>query len=233
MVHHRPESAASPRTTVRRHPERGVYDRAVINAIIDEALISHVAIVENHQPFVIPVIHTRVKNTLYLHGSRGSRLLKALAAGQPACVCITIIDGLVLARSAMHHSMNYRSVVVIAKGFEVTDRDEKARIFDLLVEHVIPGRSREIRSPNISEIDATMLVGLPLDEASAKIRNGPPIDNAEDVDLPWWAGVIPLGVCAGEPVAAPDLSSKISTPNHAQSYTRPCGRSAVTVHQSS
>jgi nitroimidazol reductase NimA-like FMN-containing flavoprotein (pyridoxamine 5'-phosphate oxidase superfamily) len=212
--------SASPRTTVHRHSERGVYDRAVINAIIDEALICHVAIVDNDQPFVIPVIHTRVDDHLYLHGSRGSRLLKALAAGQPACVCMTLIDGLVLARSAMHHSMNYRSVVVIARGFEVTDRAEKSRIFDALVEHVILGRSREIRPPNISEIDATMLVALPLNEASAKVRSGPPIDNAEDLDGPWWAGVIPLQLCASEPISADNLKTKLNPPSHATNYAR-------------
>jgi nitroimidazol reductase NimA-like FMN-containing flavoprotein (pyridoxamine 5'-phosphate oxidase superfamily) len=216
--------SASPRTTVRRHPERGVYDRDVINAIIDEALICHVAIVDNEQPFVIPVIHTRVDDHLYLHGSRGSRLLRGLAAGQPACVCMTLIDGLVLARSAMHHSMNYRSVVVIARGCEVTDRAEKARIFDALVEHVIPGRSRESRPPSISEIDATLLVGLPLDEASAKVRSGPPIDNAEDLDLPWWAGVIPLELKAGPVISAVDLKNTIVAPNHATNYLRPARR---------
>jgi nitroimidazol reductase NimA-like FMN-containing flavoprotein (pyridoxamine 5'-phosphate oxidase superfamily) len=161
-----------------------------------------------------------VDDALYIHGSRGSRLLTRLADGAPACVTMTIIDGLVLARCAFHHSMNYRSVVVLGCGAEVMDRAEKARVFDALVEHVIPGRLHDVRRPTESEIDATMLVRIPMMEASAKIRTGPPKDDERDMNWPHWAGVIPLSVAAGEPIAAPDLDLRINIPEYARHYVR-------------
>ena len=214
-------NGASERTTVRRHPERGVYDREVIHQIVDEALICHVGIVdEQRQPFVMPVIHTRVDDHLYIHGSRGSRLLRRIAEGAPVCVTMTIIDGLVLARSAFHHSMNYRSVVVLGRGSEVVERQLKAQVFDALVEHVVRGRLNDVRRPSESEIDATMLVSIPLAETSAKIRSGPPMDDDKDMSLPHWAGLIPLSLHAGEPIPAQDLDRNVVTPAYAINYAR-------------
>ena len=205
-----------------------MYDRTVIHQIIDEALVCHVGIVdEQGQPFVMPVIHTRVEDDLYVHGSRGSRLLRAVAGGAPVCVTMTIIDGLVLARSAFHHSMNYRSVVVLGRGAEVTDRNLKARVFDALVEHVVPGRLSEARRPSEKEIDATMLVTIPLTEASAKIRSGPPKDEDDDMNLPHWAGVIPLRLEGGQPVAAPDLVGGVPAPVYVHGYVRRSSQSST------
>jgi nitroimidazol reductase NimA-like FMN-containing flavoprotein (pyridoxamine 5'-phosphate oxidase superfamily) len=188
------------RTTVRRHSERGQYDRETIHRIIDEALICHVAIVQDGQPFVMPMIHTRIDDRLYIHGSRGSRMLLALAAGAPACLTMTIIDGLVLARSAMHHSINYRSAVVLGTGRAIEEERTKWLVWGALVEHVMPGRSRDCRMPNAKESAATMLVEIDMNEASAKIRNGGPKDDPDDLALPHWAGVLPLRMIVGAPI---------------------------------
>ena len=187
------------RTTVKRHPERGVYERATIDAILDEALICHVGFNVDGQPFVIPTIHARDGATLYLHGSPGSRMLRTLREGVDLCVTATLLDGLVLARSVYNHSMNYRSVVVLGQARELTDHTEKLHAMECVVEHVVPGRWNEARQPNESEIKATTILALPLDEASAKIRTGPPIDFDEDLELPVWAGVIPLDLRRGQP----------------------------------
>jgi nitroimidazol reductase NimA-like FMN-containing flavoprotein (pyridoxamine 5'-phosphate oxidase superfamily) len=187
------------RTTVKRHPERGVYDRATIDAILDEALICHVGFVADGQPFVIPTIHARDGDTLYLHGSPGSRMLRTLETGIDVCVTATLLDGLVLARSVYNHSMNYRSVVVLGRAREVTDTEAKLRAMECVVEHIVPGRWQEARQPNDKEINATTILALPLDEASAKIRTGPPKDFDEDLELPVWAGVIPLDLRRGHP----------------------------------
>lgn len=211
----------SDRTRVRRAAARGVYDRAQIHAILDEALVCHVGFVDDGQPFVIPTLHVRVDDALFLHGSRSSRMLGRLAAGEPACVTVTLIDGIVVARSAMHSSMNYRSVVVLGGAAEVTDPAEKQRVFAALVEQIVPGRSSDIRLPSDAERDATMLVRLPLDEASAKVRTGPPIDDENDYTLPHWAGVIPLTQTAGRPVADPRLDPAIAVPDYARRYARP------------
>jgi nitroimidazol reductase NimA-like FMN-containing flavoprotein (pyridoxamine 5'-phosphate oxidase superfamily) len=170
----------TPRSTVRRIPARGVYDRAVINAILDEALVCHVGFVDEGQPVVIPMLHARVDDRLYIHGSNASRAMGLLFGGVPSCVTVTMLDGLVLARSAFHHSLNYRSVVILAKGEPVRDRDEKNRILLRLVEHVVPGRWYDSRQPTERELNATAVVGFPLDESSAKIRSGPPKDDVED-----------------------------------------------------
>lgn len=188
------------RTQVRRLPKRGHYDRETIHAILDEALICHVGFVVDGSPVVIPTIHWREADTLYVHGSSASRMLRSLKGGVEACVTVTLLDGLVLARSAFHHSMNYRSVVVFGKAREV-DGDEKLRALDSLVEHVMPGRSRDVRPPNETELRATTVLALPLEEASAKIRTGGPVDDDEDYALPVWAGVVPMRLTRGEPLA--------------------------------
>ena len=198
------DSLQTPRTTVRRMADRGVYDREAIYAILDEALICHVGFVvpadNGVQPVVIPTIHVRVGDTLYFHGSAASRMLRSLRGGVEACVTVTLLDGLVLARSAFHHSMNYRSVVVLGKGREVTDRKEKLRALDALVEHVVPGRAAVVRAPNEMEIKQTLVIALPLAEASAKVRTGPPVDDEADYALDVWAGVVPMALVKGEPV---------------------------------
>ncbi|HEX8409320.1 MAG TPA: pyridoxamine 5'-phosphate oxidase family protein [Thermoanaerobaculia bacterium] len=185
---------------MRRLPKRGHYDRETIHAILDEALICHVGFVVDGSPVVIPTIHWREGDTLYVHGSSASRMLRSLKEGVDACVTVTLLDGLVLARSAFHHSMNYRSVVVFGKAREV-DGEEKLRALDSLVEHVMRGRSRDVRPPNEIELRATTVLALPLDEASAKIRTGPPVDDDEDYALPIWAGVVPMKLTRGEPIA--------------------------------
>jgi nitroimidazol reductase NimA-like FMN-containing flavoprotein (pyridoxamine 5'-phosphate oxidase superfamily) len=194
------DSLQTPRTTVRRLAARAVYDREAIHAILDEAYICHLGFVVDAQPFVIPTIHARLGDTLYFHGSAASRMLRSLRDGIDACVTVTLLDGLVLARSAFHHSMNYRSVVVLGKGREVVDREEKLHALDAIVEHVVLGRTALVRPPNESEIRQTLVIALPLSEASAKVRTGPPVDEQEDYALDVWAGVIPIRLEKGEPV---------------------------------
>jgi uncharacterized protein len=174
----------SQHTTVKRHPERGAYDRATIDPILDEALICHLGFVVDGRPFVIPTIHARDGDTLYVHGSPGSRMLRAAKEGVDICVTVTLLDGLVLARSVYNHSMNYRSVVVVGRAREVTDPDEKLRAMQRVVDHVVPGRWVDARQPNDGEIKGTTILALPLDEASAKIRSGPPTDDEADKALP-------------------------------------------------
>jgi nitroimidazol reductase NimA-like FMN-containing flavoprotein (pyridoxamine 5'-phosphate oxidase superfamily) len=190
------------RTRIRRLPERGNYDRATIEAVLDEALICHVGFVVEGRPVIIPTIHARVGDHLYFHGSPAAGMLRTLRGGLDACVTVTLLDGLVLARSAFHHSMNYRSVVVFGKAEEVVDREEKVRVLDKLVEHVCRGRSADARRPNEKELKQTLVLRIPIAEASAKIRTGPPKDDEEDYALPIWAGVLPLAVTAG--AARPD-----------------------------
>ncbi len=210
----------TPRSTVRRIPARGVYDRSVINAILDEALVCHVGFVDNGHPVVIPMLHARVGDRLYIHGSNASRAFGILSEGVPACVTVTLLDGLVLARSAFHHSANYRSVVILAKGDPVRDRDEKNRILLGLVEHVVPGRWYDSRQPTEKELNATAVVGFPLDESSAKLRTGPPKDDAEDYSLPVWAGLLPLALTPGRPQPDPALTPGIPLPDYIRNYQR-------------
>ena len=197
--------SATDRTRVRRHPERGVYDRESIDAILDEALICHVGFVVDGQPFVIPTIHARAGDVLYLHGSTASRMLRTIGDGVDVCVTVTLLDGIVLARSVYNHSMNYRSVVVLGGARLVDDPEEKLAALEAVVEHVVPGRWADARQPNRKELKATSVLALPLDEASAKIRTGPPSDFEEDEDLPIWAGVIPLGLVADAPESSDGL----------------------------
>lgn len=211
----------SERTRVRRLPERGAYDRATIDAIIDEALICHLAwVTEDGYPRVIPTIHARVGDTLYVHGSTASRTLRGIGHGREICVEITLLDGLVLARSAFHHSMNYRSVIVYGHPREVVDRQEKDLAQGALVDQVAHGRAAEARMPNQRELDQTTIVAIPLEEVSAKVRTGPPKDDEEDLDLPIWAGVLPLRVVPGEPVPAPDLRGASPVPAYVSRYRR-------------
>src|SRR5437870_4950589 len=214
------KSLQTERTTVRRLPKRGAYERDTINRILDEALICHVGFVIEGQPMVIPTIHTRIGDALYFHGSAASRMLRSLREGVPVCVTVTVLDGLVLARSAFHHSMNYRSVVVLGTAREVVDRKEKLRVLEAIVEHVMRGRSRDARGPNENELKSTMLVRLPLDEASAKIRTGPPLDDEEDYAMPIWAGVLPLVLTPSEPVADPRLIAGVEVPDYVRAYRR-------------
>ena len=192
--------APSERTRVRRLPRRGAYDRATIDAILDEALICHLAFSVEGQPYAIPTAFARIGDHVYVHGSAASRMLRA-AGGAPVCFTATLLDGLVLARSAFHHSMNYRSVVVLGAAEEVSDEEERLAAMRALVERVAPGRWAEIRPPNAQELKATTILRLAIAESSAKIRTGPPIDDDEDLALPCWAGVIPLALAAGAPIA--------------------------------
>jgi len=205
------------RTRIHRLPDRGAYDRDTIHAILDEALICHVGFAVEGRPVVIPTIHTRVDDHLYFHGSPASGLLRTLrGGGVDACVTVTILDGLVLARSAFHHSMNYRSVVIFGTAEEVVDGDEKLRVLTALVEHVCPGRSADARGPNEKELKQTLVLELPIAEASAKIRTGPPKDEAEDYALPIWAGVLPLSLTPLEPIA----DNTIAVPEYVSRYGR-------------
>jgi nitroimidazol reductase NimA-like FMN-containing flavoprotein (pyridoxamine 5'-phosphate oxidase superfamily) len=183
------------RLRVRRHPERGVYDRAVIDAILDEALYAHVGFVVDGQPYVIPMLHARAGDVLYLHGSSASRLLRHGGSGLPVCATATLIDGLVLAHSVFDHSLNYRSVVVLGTA-TLVDGDEKLAALRAFTEHVAPGRWDEARRPNATELKATSVLSLQLDEASAKVRSGPPKDNPDDLGLDVWTGVVPIHLAA-------------------------------------
>jgi len=216
------ERAAPPseRTRVRRLPERGAYDRETIDAILDEALICHLAWVQDGEPRVIPTIHARSGDTLYVHGSNASRTLRSTKEGASVAAEVTLLDGLVLARSAFHHSMNYRSVVVYGHAREVTDPDEKFAAQRALVDHVAHGRADDARLPNQRELDQTTILAIPIEEASAKIRTGPPKDDAEDMDLPIWAGVLPLLTIPGAPEPDPELPGGVEPPGYVTDYQR-------------
>jgi nitroimidazol reductase NimA-like FMN-containing flavoprotein (pyridoxamine 5'-phosphate oxidase superfamily) len=215
-----PTDAPSERTQVHRLPERGVYDRDVIDAILDEALICHVGHIVDGHPRVIPTIHARVGNTLYIHGSNASRTLRAARSGTEVCIEVTLIDGLVLARSAFHHSMNYRSVVVFGAARLVTDADEKFAAQKALVDHIVHGRSDDARMPNQRELNQTTILAIGLDEASAKVRTGPPKDEPEDYALGVWAGVVPVHLEPGTPDPDPALPPGIDPPPYAANYRR-------------
>jgi nitroimidazol reductase NimA-like FMN-containing flavoprotein (pyridoxamine 5'-phosphate oxidase superfamily) len=214
--------APSQRTRVHRHPERGDYDRATIDAILDEALICHVAFNDGEgAPRCLPTIHARVGDTIYLHGSTAARAWKALCAGAEVCIVATIVDGLVMARSAFNHSMNYRSVVVFGTAREVTDEDELHTAAEAITSHVAPGRQHEARMPSAAEYRQTLLLAVPIEEASAKVRTGPPKDDEEDIELTVWAGVLPLVTAAGAPEPSPDLTPGIDIPPSVAGYHRP------------
>src|SRR5712691_168983 len=208
------------RTTLRRLPQRGAFDRRLIDQILDEGFICHVGFVVEGQPFVIPTGYARAGGRLFIHGSQASRMLRTLGQGIEVCVTVTLIDGLVLARSAFHHSMNYRSVVVFGRAAVVEDREEKLAALRALSEHMIPGRWDDVREPNERELQLTTVLSMPLDEASAKVRTGPPLDDEEDYELDVWAGVIPLRLVAETPVDDPRLKAEIAAPDYAREYGR-------------
>jgi len=198
-------TAPSTRTRIRRVPSRADYSRETIDAILDEALIAHLGFAIDDQPYVIPTLHARVGDIVYVHGSAASRAIRSLTDGLPACLTVTLLDGLVLARSAFHHSMNYRSVVVLGQARPVEGPDERLAALEAFTERLVPGRWDEVRWPTPQELKGTRVLALDLDEASAKIRTGPPVDDDEDHELDVWAGVIPLSVQAGPLTPDPKL----------------------------
>jgi hypothetical protein len=208
------------RTTLKRLPKRGKFDRESVYEILDEGFICHVGFVVDGHPVVIPTGYARDQDRLFIHGSQASRMLRQLQTGVDVCLTVTLLDGLVLARSAFHHSMNYRSVVVFGKATLVDDDNEKLEALRALSEHMIPGRWDDVRQPTEAEMKMTSVLTLPLDEASAKVRVGPPIDDDEDYDLDVWAGVVPLQLVAKEPVADPRLPGEIRPPAYATAYKR-------------
>ncbi|HEY7097270.1 MAG TPA: pyridoxamine 5'-phosphate oxidase family protein [Terriglobales bacterium] len=213
-------STPTARTRVVREPHRGSYDRETAYKILDEGFICHVGFVLDGQPFVIPTGYGRAGDNLYIHGSAASRMLRSLDQGVAVCVTVTLLDGLVLARSIFNHSMNYRSVVVLGTATAVKDQAEKLESLRLLSEHIIPGRWVESRQPNERELKATSVLRLPIEEFSCKVRQGPAIDDEEDMSFPVWAGVIPLSTVAGEPIRDAQLDATISVPAYVSTYSR-------------
>lgn len=216
-----PDRAPSDRTTVRRAPDRAAYDRETIDGILDEALVAHVGFAIEGQPFVIPMVFGRRGNTLYLHGASASRLVRALARGLAVSVSFTLVDGLVLARSAFHHSMNYRSVVVLGTARLVDDAEERLAALRAIVDQIHPDRWEQVRRPSAKELAQTFVLALPLDEVSAKQRRGDPIDDDEDYALDVWAGVIPVRRVFDPPADDERLEAGIEVPALAENYTRP------------
>lgn len=214
------EISRTERTRLRRLPDRGGYDRDIIYAILDEAFICHVGFAVDEQPYVIPTGYARIGDDLYIHGSSASRMLRNLAKGIDVCVTVTLIDGLVLARSAFHHSINYRSVVILGKADLVEDAKEKHTVLEAFTEHVVPGRWAEVRWPTELELKATSVLKLSITEASAKIRTGDPKDDEEDYAMNVWAGVLPLRLATAEPIADSRLADGITVPNHVLNYKR-------------
>ncbi len=208
------------RSKIKRIPKRGNYETQVIYNILDEALICHVGFIANNQPFVIPTAYGRVDDKLYIHGSPASRMLRTLDRGIEVCVTVTLLDGLVLARSAFHHSMNYRSVVIFGTATLVNNTEEKSEALRAFTEHVIPQRWKEVRQPSKQELQGTMVLSLPLTEASAKMRTGNPIDDEADYDLPVWAGVLPLQRVAGKAIADDRLVAGVEVPDYVKNYVR-------------
>jgi len=222
MATRRRDTAASSRTRVRRLPERGRYDREALEAVLDAGMVAHLGFVADGQPFVIPTLHARVDDEVYVHGSAASRTLRTLAGGFPACLTVTLLDGVVLARSVFEHSMNYRSVVVLGHATPVVEPDEKLAALEAFTEKLLPGRWNEARQPTAKELKATSVLRLPLDEASAKIREGGPEDgDTPDAELEVWAGHVPLVVTALEPVPDPSLRPGIPVPPGLRPYRRP------------
>jgi len=208
------------RNRIKRLPKRGQYDRETIYQILDEALICHVGFVDKRQPYVIPINFARLEDSIVMHGAKTSRLLKHIQAGHPICVEATIVDGLVLARSVFHHSVNYRSVVVFGKGSLIEDEQEKLTALQAVTDHLIPGRWQEARLPNRKELNATSVVSIKIDDASAKVRIGPPVDDDEDYVLPVWAGVLPLKELPLTPIHDELQSETVLLPDYISGYSR-------------
>jgi uncharacterized protein len=215
------DTLQSPRTTLKRLPQRGAYDRATIEAILDEGLTCHLGFVVEGQPYVIPTVYGRVGEEIYVHGSAASRMLRTLAGGVNVCLTVTLLDGLVLARSAFHHSVNYRSVVVLGRARALLDPQEKTVALRAIVDHVVAGRWDAVRPPTSQELKATTVLALALGEASAKLRSGGPIDDEEDYALPVWAGHMPLVLTPGEPVPDGRLAAGVAAPAALLRYRRP------------
>jgi uncharacterized protein len=208
------------RTKVRRLPDRGKYDAESVYGILDEAFFCHVGFVVEGQPYVIPTGFARIDDTLYIHGSAASRMLRTLADGVQVCVTVTLIDGIVMARSGFHSSMNYRSVVILGRAMPVEARDEKLAALAAFSEQVMPGRWKDLRETTDAELKGTLVLSLPLKEVSAKVRSGPPKDDEADYALPLWAGVVPLKLAAGTPIDDPRLPKGIEPPGYARNYKR-------------
>jgi nitroimidazol reductase NimA-like FMN-containing flavoprotein (pyridoxamine 5'-phosphate oxidase superfamily) len=208
------------RTRVVREAMRAAYDRETVYAILDEGFLCHVGFVQNGQPFVIPTSYGRKDSSLYIHGSAASRMLRQVKEGLPVCVTVTLLDGLVLARSIFNHSMNYRSVVILGTATLVDDPEEKLEALRLLSEHILPGRWEESRQPNERELKQTSVLRVPIEEFSAKVRTGPPVDDEEDYSFPTWAGIVPLEMKAGEPVNDERLNPAHEVPDYARNYGR-------------
>jgi nitroimidazol reductase NimA-like FMN-containing flavoprotein (pyridoxamine 5'-phosphate oxidase superfamily) len=208
------------RTTLKRLPKRGVYEREPVFAILDEGFICHVGFVVDGKPVVIPTGYARVDDRLFIHGSQASRMLRTLSDGIDVCITVTLVDGLVLARSAFHHSINYRSAVIFGHATLVEDETAKLNALLAFSEHVVPGRWAEVREPTPQEMKATTVLSVDLEEVSAKVRTGPPIDDEEDYSLPVWAGVLPLRLTAGAPMSDPRLTADIEAPPYTQNYQR-------------
>lgn len=214
------EFTPTERTQVKRLPKRGKYDAETVYKILDEAFVCNVGFVVDGQPYVIPTNFGRVGDTLYLHGSAASRMLRSLSAGIPVCVTVTLVDGLVLARSAFHHSVNYRSVVILGAAKLVEDPAEKMEALRLFTEHIMKGRWDEIRWPNEQEMKGTTVLAVPLEEVSAKVRVGGPVDDEEDYSMPVWAGVLPLAQTTGAPVPDERLKAGTAVPEYVARYRR-------------
>lgn len=214
------ELKKTDRTTVTRLAKRASYDKEIIIAILKEGLVCQISFIHENQPFLLPHVYALRDDKIYIHGSVGSFMLRALKKEIELCFSVTLLDGLVLARSAFHHSVNYRSVVVFGKAKLVEDEQEKTEALKALTEHVVPGRWETVRPPNATELKQTMVLSIPLEEASAKIRAGGPIDDEEDSKLEVWAGVLPLKVAAGEPVPDEKHKSHVPTPSYLKRYSR-------------
>jgi nitroimidazol reductase NimA-like FMN-containing flavoprotein (pyridoxamine 5'-phosphate oxidase superfamily) len=210
----------TPRTRLVREADRAIYDREAAFRILDEGFLCHVGFVIDGQPFVIPTSYGRKDDSLYIHGSAASRMLRQMKESVPVCVTVTLLDGLVLARSIFNHSMNYRSVVVLGKATLVDDPDEKIEALRLFSEHIIPGRWADARQPNERELRATSVLRVPIEEFSAKVRQGPVVDDEEDYSFPTWAGVVPLEMVAGAPIDDARLPSGREVPAYAKNYSR-------------
>ncbi len=215
-----PPFSRTDRTTLKRRPQRGSYDPELVHAILDEGLVCHVGFVVDGLPFVIPSSYWRIGNRLYLHSAPASRMLQQLQQGVDVCVTVTLLDGLVLARSALHHSMNYRSVVIFGRAERVESEAEKLSALEAFLDHVVPGRAAEVRPPNPTEAAGTAILAIAIEEASAKVRTGPPVDDARDMDWPVWAGEVPLQMVEAQPKASPDLRFEGPVPAYARDYAR-------------
>ena len=216
-----PENQApTTRTRVVREAQRAVYDRGEVYRILDEGFICHVGFIVDGQPYVIPTSYGRKDANLYIHGSAASRMLRHMKEELPVCVTVTLLDGIVLARSVFNHSMNYRSVVVLGKASLVENREEKLGALRVLSEHILPGRWDDARQPNEQELKATSVLRLPIEEFSAKVRTGPPVDDEEDYSFPTWAGLIPLVMRVGEGINDPRLEPGREVPEYVRNYSR-------------